>query len=392
MMESTEEIKTVFCCQVCGDVATCYRLYGAKSVCYSCRIFFRRAVKSSQTFICKKGSTLPCTFDKFTRNHCKSCRYAACVSVGMVAHLVDSCRPHRTPQTALVKPKSVMRPLEQTQMTSFTFEKELAIRKFESICDDLFFNSAEHYSLIEIDKHLLPQIREKKFLISTPPDLVNRSSTFSRCAINEFLKYFLPSLSEGSCDAISRNVNLTVQGIYICAFSAFNCQTLLEQYRKSAIISSDKFWTHYKELFPDIENLSPVPLQNYDIFSSPYAQRFEDEQFVEKICEKFSRLLNGDLECGKLVYLLALVSPVKLDLEPQDVDLLKQFQKKISIMIYNYLMSSSELDNTIVLEKMYQLASLLEDLNRCGEIFQDGLINHGAGHCEEIENIVIDVL
>ena len=112
-----------------------------------------------------------------------------------------------------------------------------------------------------LDKHLLPQIREKKFLISTPPDLVNRSSTFSRCAINEFLKYFLPSLSEGSCDAISRNVNLTVQGIYICAFSAFNCQTLLEQYRKSAIISSDKFWTHYKELFPDIENLSPVPLQ-----------------------------------------------------------------------------------------------------------------------------------
>ena len=45
-----------------------------------------------------------------------------------------------------------------------------------------------------------------------------------------------------------------------------------------------------------------------------------------------------------------------------------------------------------MLEKMYQLASLLEDLNRCGEIFQDGLIDHGAGHCEEIENIVIDVL
>ena len=88
-------------------------------------------------------------------------------------------------------------------------------------------------------------------------------------------------------------------------------------------------------------------LQNYDIFSSPYAQRFEDEQFVEKICEKFSRLLNGDLECGKLVYLLALVSPVKLDLEPQDVDLLKQFQKKISIMIYNYLMSRYE-------EEMYR--------------------------------------
>ena len=53
----------------------------------------------------------------------------------------------------------------------------------------------------------------------------------------------------------------------------------------------------------------------------------------------------------------------------------------------------SELGNLFVLEKMYQLVSLLEDLNRCGEIFQDGLINHGGGHsCEEIENINIDVL
>ena len=80
-------------------------------------------------------------------------------------------------------------------------------------------------------------------------------------------------------------------------------------------------------------------IQSYDICSSPYAQRFEDEQFIDDIRQKFSQLLTGDLEYGKLIYLLALVSPVKLDLEPQEVDLLKQFQQKISIMIYNHLMS-----------------------------------------------------
>merc|ERR550517_611578 len=135
-MESSEKSKTSYCCQVCGDAATCYRLYGARSVCYSCRIFFRRAVKSSQSFTCKKGSISPCTFDKFTRNHCKACRYSACVSVGMVAHLVDSCRPHTSSSRGplLQGAKSVVRTQDQAQLTRFTFNKELAIRKFESIC------------------------------------------------------------------------------------------------------------------------------------------------------------------------------------------------------------------------------------------------------------------
>ena len=73
--------------------------------------------------------------------------------------------------------------------------------------------------------------------------------------------------------------------------------------------------------------------------SSPYAQRFEDEQFIEAISEKFSQLLQGDRELGKMIYLLALVSPVKLDLQPDIVAQLKEFQQKISIMIYNHLMS-----------------------------------------------------
>ena len=112
-----------------------------------------------------------------------------------------------------------------------------------------------------VDKVCIEQIRENKFLISTPPDSVSRMFDFSRCAIREFLKYFLPDLSEVTRDTISKNVSLTVMGISCCAFTSFHCQTLLEQYQKTSIMSSDSFWNHYKEVFPDIENLSPVPLQ-----------------------------------------------------------------------------------------------------------------------------------
>ena len=73
-----------------------------------------------------------------------------------------------------------------------------------------------------------------------------------------------------------------------------NCRTLLEQYQNSSIVSLDSVWSHYKQVFPDIENLKPVPVESYAITSSPYAQRFEDEQFIAAISEKFSDILQGD--------------------------------------------------------------------------------------------------
>jgi len=203
---------------------------------------------------------------------------------------------------------------------------------------------------------------------------------------------FLPQLSGATVDLIAGNVSLTVFGISCCAFRSFNSRTLLEQYQHGSIIALDSIWSHYKQVFPDIENLKPVPIESYDICSSPYAQRFEDEQFIDAISEKFSNLLKGDLELGKIIYLLALVSPVGLGLASEEVALLKEFQQKISIMLYNHLMSKEELDNILVLQTMYQFVSLLENLNRCGAIFHHGLINHGDQHGEQIENINVDTL
>ncbi len=50
-----------------------FRLYGATSVCFSCRNFFRRSVKSKRKTVlkCIRNSLSPCQFNKFTRNECK---------------------------------------------------------------------------------------------------------------------------------------------------------------------------------------------------------------------------------------------------------------------------------------------------------------------------------
>ena len=42
---------------------------------------------------------------------------------------------------------------------------------------------------------------------------------------------------------------------------------------------------------------------------------------------------------GRLIYLLATLSPVTVTLQEKEVGILKHFQKKVSIMIYSHLMS-----------------------------------------------------
>ena len=46
-----------------------FRFYGAASVCYSCRIFFRRVVTTKQELSCTLSGS--CLIDKLSRNHCK---------------------------------------------------------------------------------------------------------------------------------------------------------------------------------------------------------------------------------------------------------------------------------------------------------------------------------
>ena len=49
--------------------------------------------------------------------------------------------------------------------------------------------------------------------------------------------------------------------------------------------------------------------------------------------------LTGDEYLGRLIYLLALLTPVTITLEEKEMGILKHFQQKVSIMIYSHLMS-----------------------------------------------------
>uniref|UniRef100_A0AC34RG94 Nuclear receptor domain-containing protein n=1 Tax=Panagrolaimus sp. JU765 TaxID=591449 RepID=A0AC34RG94_9BILA len=66
-------------CMVCGDKSA-GKHYGV-AACYGCKGFFRRTIRSSQTYSCRFDSK--CLIDKDQRNACRYCRFKRCLEVGM---------------------------------------------------------------------------------------------------------------------------------------------------------------------------------------------------------------------------------------------------------------------------------------------------------------------
>ena len=75
-----------------------------------------------------------------------------------------------------------------------------------------------------------------------------------------------------------------------------------------------------------------------DLTKSPYAKSQSDEDFVDITRQKLNELVQADEHFTKLIYLLALFSPVNIQLPEKENAQFKDYQQKISIMTYSYLM------------------------------------------------------
>ena len=71
---------------------------------------------------------------------------------------------------------------------------------------------------------------------------------------------------------------------------------------------------------------------------SPYAKSKSDEDFVVSTKQKLRDLVMADQYFGRLIYLLALFSPVKIEIPEKENRLFLNYQQKISIMMYSHLM------------------------------------------------------
>lgn len=84
-------------CKICqAEKATKYNHYGSEQVCHSCRVFFKRSVKSSLFKVFKHSSKNGCIINSKTRKSCKKCRFAKCLEMGMkVSFVITNPSPKR---------------------------------------------------------------------------------------------------------------------------------------------------------------------------------------------------------------------------------------------------------------------------------------------------------
>jgi len=386
-------------CVVCGDTATAYRFYGAASVCYSCRIFFRRVVSSDQKLSCNSiDKTEKCAIDKVTRSHCKKCRYEKCLSVGLLPYLVNS-----TNRKVKEQKKNISNPVNRLEASTSvikmnpekphhlelddsTFKKYSWKVLIKSISDVFFSSYLEQ--LMEVEGAAISQIREKRPVIKIQTNAVDVSNKFFISAMNVANKTFFPDFSSQDLQAMSVSATWTLTGFALCIMDYFPATNLWQQTKNCSILYSDEIMSTYKERFPDMDSLEPVPYENYDLWMTPYAKSYEDEIFIENTMKNFQQCLCHDEVLLELILLLAIFSPVNVDLSEEQLRLVKHYQQKVSMMIYSHLMARRNYDNLTSLETMTKIVASIADLNRMGFIMQHGLLKNT--HCESEECINID--
>ncbi|KAI6185432.1 hypothetical protein M3Y98_00022800 [Aphelenchoides besseyi] len=77
-------------CNVCQVEGPTAKHFGGKGICRSCKVFFRRCVKSEGIFTCLFENN--CVVEKNSRASCRACRLERCIIVGMNPNLVHSDR------------------------------------------------------------------------------------------------------------------------------------------------------------------------------------------------------------------------------------------------------------------------------------------------------------
>ena len=283
----------------------------------------------------------------------RSCRYSKCLVVGMNPYLVGSCKQVKqisgseasSPSSQMSTPDSVQEKFTGHCLVS-ECTKEILVLKYEEVSDNIILHPQGLYmkKLFRVDQSFYEQARINKRIIEFPSDYEDTLKILLDSIALSFLTHFLPEFSADSLQRIAESSSLTLLGICPGLESCFVHESILDQFKHS-YLASPAFLDFWRKSFPGIENLKAVPIEAYETFKSPWAPNIEHEEFVEDNFDILVDLVSGDEEVAKLLNLLALFSPVRISLSKEEIFCLKQFQSKISIMIYNHLLNKEVFDN-----------------------------------------------
>ena len=285
----------------------------------------------------------------------RSCRYNKCISVGFLPHLVNSSdrKPYSKKKTATIEDLKVTpkQPVRKVIKMDSPLSKELSFDNFDEeylkkTCASIY-DDDNHFERFErtIYSSVLDCIRQaldKKLIIHVPSNLYEIVEESRGNFVQTTLKHFLPKVEEKVILAMSKSVQTTTSGLDHCSFHCFKFENLLDQAEKALFFPSKKHVQFYLDLPVNAREIEAITPDRSDRYISPYAKSQEEEELVSTTMARTRNLLDGDLKLSHLLNMLALFSPVNVDMSTEDYSNLKFFQEKITVMIYTHLMKRSD--------------------------------------------------
>ena len=106
----------------------------------------------------------------------------------------------------------------------------------------------------------------------------------------KFLSLFFPSFSASTLNKIASNVSNTMIALVTALDNCFLTQysNLLDQI-VSFFPYSQAFGQFWKNEIPEIEKMRSIPLDFYDVLTSPWTPSIDDEEFVANVFEQLIR-------------------------------------------------------------------------------------------------------
>eukprot|EP00092_Neocalanus_flemingeri_P058229 GFUD01069348.1.p1 GENE.GFUD01069348.1~~GFUD01069348.1.p1 ORF type:complete len:475 (-),score=70.21 GFUD01069348.1:54-1478(-) len=154
-----------------------------------------------------------------------------------------------------------------------------------------------------------------------------------------------------------------------------NKETFVNQHRASGTFTNS-FEKACSSLFPhNIHALASVDPLNISLFASPWAVRYEDEQFFCRTLETVGSIIKDDVKLGTLYCTLVLSTPgINQSKAAQNDPSLLQVQREMTILIFRYL--SHKFGNSQYASNTTSaLTKLVADLHLCREIHLFGRLN-----------------
>ena len=245
-------------------------------------------------------------------------------------------------------------------------------KMYEKTCEETFMKTEYNSIMFGLDFIQKQSMANQKIVVSSQSE-VRYANYISEIGFH-FLKLFLPNFQEICINQLNKENQMVIISLFGGLEHCFRNRSLLFQALNSYLCPPTVLES-LKMKFPYAETMKGIPIEEYEMFTSPWANTLEDEEYVKQTYDYLEELIEDDQEVSKMLTFLVFFSPLTDNLSQEASVVLKQFQSKLTMVIYNYLMSKPGSDNLRVLDKLTKFVQIIHRLRKCGKILKSRKIS-----------------